>query len=310
MNLLPFIILGDLSLHFFYRKYQSLYNNVMTNASSACATKASEAVADQAPYSLDKIRTIRRADLCISERCIGKGVFGKCYIGKLGHIDVCVKAFRKHFESALNVEAHLLSQCCHKNLPWLYGVVMEDRSLKVIVMSFHGNDGSAVSLHHILCSQSQSHSSATLLPRQAKTVVLGLVSALKYLHDKSIIHNDIKSDNVVVEYCSSVGAKAVLVDFGKACYTYLAKKYSLSKEGKQEYSKKHPQIAPDLRDGHCLQSFASDIYAFGRVVKSIDDIFLHIPVVASLSNTCMDYLCSNRPTTMEVFTFFSNLFPH
>ena len=68
---------------------------------------------------------------------------------------------------------------------------------------------------------------------------LGLISALKYLHSKCILHNDIKSDNVVVEYTSS-RAKGVLVDLGKACYVSDAKQYTLSKEERQAYAVNHP----------------------------------------------------------------------
>ena len=221
---------------------------------------------------------------------------------------MCIKAFRKRFNSALGIEAHLLSKCCHENLPWLYGVVT-DNSLKLIVMSFHGNDGRSMSLHHLLHLQSQSQSSPTLSSEQAKTVVLGLISGLKYLHNKSILHNDVKSDNIVVQYIlPGASVKAILIDLGKGCYLSAAKKYHLSQKEQEEYSKNHPQIAPDLRSGHCSQSFASDVYSLGRVLKLLNDTSLHIPVISSLSSMCMEYLCSKRPTTSELFTTFRNLF--
>ena len=189
----------------------------------------------------------------MSKKSIGHGVFGNCFIGKLAHINVCVKVLKKHRERVFPTEAHILYQCCHENLPWLYG-------------------------------------SSTLSVPGAKSVMLGLISALKYLHSKCILHNDIKSDNVVVEYTSS-RAKGVLVDLGKACYVSDAKQYTLSKEERQAYAINHPQIAPDLREGHCKQGFASDIYLTGRIMAYVNDRVLNIPVIASYSD-----LCTKRPT--------------
>ena len=92
--------------------------------------------------------------------------------------------------------------------------------------------------------------------------MLNVISAIRFLHNKNILHNDIKSDNIVVDEC---GPKAVLIDFGKACFIKEAVKYFLSPEEKSRYKKEHPHIAPDLRDGHCNQSKSTDIFSFGRV---------------------------------------------
>lgn len=91
------------------------------------------------------------------------------------------------------MEAHLLSKCCHANLPWLCGIVT-DKSFKLIVMNFHGKDGQSVSLHHVLHSQ-PSHS---LTLEQTKVDILGIISGLRYLHEKSISHNDVKSHNIAI----------------------------------------------------------------------------------------------------------------
>lgn len=149
----------------------------------------------------------------MSKKSVGYGVFGNCFIGKLAHINVCVKVLKKHRERVFpNSEAHILYQCCHENLPWLYGIVAGTGCPKIIVMSFHGSYEWKNSLHQLLCSHSDSCFSTLSVP-DAKLVMLGLISALKYLHSKCILHNDIKSDNVVVEYTSSC-AKGVLVDLG------------------------------------------------------------------------------------------------
>ena len=48
-----------------------------------------------------------------------------------------------------------------------------------------------------------------------KRLLLGLVSAVKYLHDQSILHNNIKCENVLIESkCSTYNS--ILIDFGNA----------------------------------------------------------------------------------------------
>ena len=270
-----------------------------TTVPNTCATKASENIKSRPSYSLDGIRQIEQTSLDISKQCIGRGVFAKCFIGKLAHIEVCVKVFRRGYEYTFPAEAHILLQCNHNNLPWIYGAVVE-KNKRAIIMSFHGSDGVSTSLHHAL-------STSALSPEQGKAVIVGLISAVKYLHEKDILHNDIKSDNVIVEYTSS-NAKGVLVDLGKACYISDCRKYDLTKEEKKKYSINHPQIAPDLRDGHCFQSFASDIYSAGRVLSEINRLVLKVPALDSLSSMCKEYSSCSRPNTNDVFSSINFLF--
>ena len=143
----------------------------------------------------------------MSKKSFGHGVFGNCFIGKLAHIVclyvyvcmyVCVKVLKKHRERVFPAEAHILYQCCHENLSWFYGIVSEAGCPKIIVMSLHGSYEHKSSLHQLLCSHSDPCSGTLSVPG-AKSVMLGLILALKYLHSKCILHNDIKSDNIVVE---------------------------------------------------------------------------------------------------------------
>lgn len=99
------------------------------------------------------------------------------------------------------------------------------------------------------------------------------------------MHNDIKSDNIVIDKRSST-YRCVLIDLGKGCDFNNAKKYQLSEAERRRYSREHPQVAPDLRDGHCKQSQYSDVYATGRVITTVNSKFIHISAVASYGLLC------------------------
>lgn len=68
--------------------------------------------------------------------------------------------------------------------------------------------------------------------------------------------------------------RAVLVDFNKACFIEDAQVYKLSANERLRYAKCHPQVAPEVRDGLQKQSYASDIYAFGRVIDKVNTLIL------------------------------------
>ena len=75
-------------------------------------------------------------------------------------------------------------------------------------------------------------------------------------------HNDIKSDNIMIDNRSSI-PQSILIDFGKGCFISDGKVYKLSLQEQQRYAIEHPQVAPDLHDGHCRQSQYSDVYSLG-----------------------------------------------
>ena len=99
-------------------------------------------------------------------------------------------------------------------------------------------------------------------------MVIRLSETLAYIHKHGLLHNDIKSDNIVL-YFDEKQLKPVLIDFGKACAMEDGKHYKLSDEEKKKYREKHTQIAPEIVDGTAPQSTASDIYSLGRVVCHI-----------------------------------------
>ena len=248
------------------------------------------------------IRSICYEDLRFSkEDLLGKGTFGKCMRGKLAHLNVCIKVLRKgaEYQATFSTEATLLSQCCHPNLPWIYGVVHQP---SIIVLSLHTINHKCFTIHSILQG-----SIITMSVDQWKKIIHGVILAIEYLHNKSILHNDIKGNNVVIEKVGSE-AHSILIDLGKGCFLPHGKAYNLNDAKRREHKKKYPHIAPDLVDGHCSQSKNSDIFSFGKLVKEINDVHLNLPALQALNLHCTEYYCNQRPSTVDIKTTITNLF--
>ena len=235
------------------------------------------------------------------EDVLGKGTFGKCFRCELAHIDVCIKVLRKgaDYQATFATEATLLSHCCHPNLPWLYGVVHQP---SIIISSLHTTNSSSITVHSVLHGNT--------LPLSAdewKKIINGVILATDYLHNKSILHNDVKANNVVIQKVSSE-IKSILIDLGKGCFLPHGKTYHMNDPKRREHKKKYPHIAPDLVDGHCNQSKVSDVYSFGRLLKQINDVQLNLPALNSISLHCTEYYCTQRPSTLDIKTTIHNLF--
>lgn len=274
---------------------------------SICGTKSS--CSSQANHYIipRSVRRIAYTDLHLNkEEILGKGVYGKCIRGKFASVNVCIKVIRggANYQSTFEVETTLLSQCCHPNLPWLYGAVFR---LKAIVLSLHIVNDKSVTIHSTFCS-SCTDSVPVFTTDNWKKILYGVISATNYLHSRSILHNDIKCNNIVIERTASE-VNSVLIDLGKGCFVKHAKAYRLhSNASKREHIKSYPHIAPDLISGHCKQSKESDLYSLGRVIKQVNLHHLGVPALESLSSQCTEYYCRNRPPIAEIKTFVYNLF--
>lgn len=100
----------------------------------------------------------------------------------------------------------------------------------------------------------------------------------------------------------STTPQSILIDFGKGCFAADGKSYNLSPEERCRYALEHPQVAPDLRDGHCRQTPYSDVYSLGRVIKQVNDKFL-----TSYASLCNQYNCTKRSSSDDLFTFMQRM---
>ena len=174
----------------------------------------------------------------------------------------------------------------HINLPYLFGVCLSSRPS--IVTSFHGFDSQTITVHTALYSPSKEIQDIVATVSWMD-VLQQVCASLEHLHCyQSVIHNDLKCDNVVLASTSQSYIKAVIIDFGKACLLAEGKKYTLNYKQREQYKVNHPHVAPDIHGGLHKQSDASDIYSFGRIIH-INSVSLDNEVLKELSCTCMLY---------------------
>ena len=165
-----------------------------------------------------------------------------------------------------------------------------------VVTSFHGYGDYSVTIHSAPFSTS-SKMARLLNGVDWRRIMVDILSGLEHLHSQcKILHNDLKDDNIALSKTSSP-IRAVIVDFGKAWKISERKYYSLTREEKKCYKTHHPQVAPDLCDGHSRQSATTDVYSVGRVLSTIN-------VHSSLNNDrikeCPDIITLKNAVTIEM----------
>ncbi|XP_066573971.1 uncharacterized protein LOC136764042 [Amia ocellicauda] len=96
------------------------------------------------------------------------------------------------------------------------------------------------------------------LPVKA-TIITGMCQGLTYLHQKRIVHQDLKPDNIMIEYGSN---RPVLIDFGVAKILYAGGISTAPNIGNEAYAP--PKVLRgSLRGKH------SDVWAMGKIVAEL-----------------------------------------
>ncbi|KAG7154127.1 Raf serine/threonine-protein kinase-like 2 [Homarus americanus] len=119
---------------------------------------------------------------------------------------------------------------------------------------------------------------------QKVLTLIKIAEALSQIHDKNIIHNDLKTNNVTVTLQEDQPTVHI-IDFGKA------KIRGTFKHNKHPFRRYWE--APEFTDGD-FTSPESDTYSFGQLVKLVATL-THNPVVQEGLQTIVDMTTSRSP---------------
>ena len=234
---------------------------------------------------MGSLRVIEESNLKILETEIGRGCFGVCFLAKYGARTVVVKQQQDCLAS--KHEARMAARLSHPNTVCFIGIV-ERKNRIDIVTNFYNVNGERLNLGDIPVENTSINWTHLLS---------GLCSGIRHLHDKvKILHNDIKSNNIVLDGHSLAEAEAVLVDFGKATDQSSPKSYQRPAD-----TKKFKHLAPELGQPNGKQSKKTDIYSLGFLMRGLKYKFANFPTIfVNLYRSCLRCNPSQRPTVNEL----------
>lgn len=196
---------------------------------------------------------------------IGSGAFGVCVLKLYRNIEVAIKYLKGSSFQDLLSEAKIIKELQgHPNLPILLGISPKTTKERYIVTKFHGKNLKGISLCYALKNKL-----ADIEIKQYQCICHGVAKGLLHMHIRGYLHNDLKPDNVVIDFIEGKPSP-VIIDFGKSCTVSEGKTKKVPLGERQMYLKKHSHIAPELLDGVHRQAISTDIYSLGILLRLVN----------------------------------------
>ncbi|MFC2019807.1 protein kinase [Chloroflexota bacterium] len=192
------------------------------------------------------------------ERLLGQGGMGSVYLAtdQLLERQVAIKILKpdivpRHNPVRFYYEARILARMNHPNIVTLYNCGWY-REQAYLVMEY----ASGKLLSSLINSYGNIHSSLTIA--EALKILTKVCDAINYAHEHSVIHRDIKPDNVIV------GDDVKLMDFGiaKMCEDDRLPSVISTAEGTPLYCAPEQAMGGDIDE-------RSDIYSLGVVIYEV-----------------------------------------
>ncbi|XP_068749122.1 calcium-dependent protein kinase 1-like [Montipora capricornis] len=176
----------------------------------------------------------------------------------------------------------------HPNLSFLFGVCTEKEPFS-LVLQFYGKGGKSLTLHMVV--------KARMLKKKSTTKVFQeIINTLEYIHDKGYVHNDLKANNVILDWRGDE-FRPILIDFGKS--------EQISKvEGYKRRTSSY--IAPEVILGE-KEGPRSDIYSFGKMLEAAVSGRSFCASFKEVISETTALAASDRPSTRKVSLLFSEV---
>ncbi|KAL4086907.1 hypothetical protein PRIC1_013965 [Phytophthora ramorum] len=202
---------------------------------------------------------IQRQDVTyLTEMPMERGGFGEVYHVKWIYCEAAVKEIRITTEREMNsfrMEVNLWSRLQHGNIVRLYGA--NDRERPYFIVSAYAENGR---LNEYLRRQRADGHEVVWKK------LLQVAAGLQYIHQRGIIHGDLKGDNIVVDAAGT----AMLVDFGLSFFHEGAPSIRMSVENNLRAMQWR---APEYVTRTVTRpTFKSDIYSLGMtIIEAVTD---------------------------------------
>ncbi|KAJ8289719.1 hypothetical protein GJAV_G00004500 [Gymnothorax javanicus] len=187
-------------------------------------------------------------------RLIGGGAFGNVYKMNYNGKNAAVKRVPMHKISDQHLEREwaICQQVNHSNVVKILGRPWLAESKWHFPLEFICGE----TLETVIFEPGESDIRLSLSSQA--TIITGMCEGLHYLHKNSIVHQDLKPDNIMVEYGS---LRAVIIDLGLAKF-YRGGYSSATPGGNVEYA------APEIFSGH-RQDMSTDVWAMGKIIGEL-----------------------------------------
>ena len=189
-------------------------------------------------------------------------------------------------------EARIISQFLdHHGLPLLFGVCLNEMPVS-IVLKFNGEGNESLTIYKAAKTKCISDK------LEWNKILWDTADALQHIHEAGYVHNDLKSNNVVLEKREDDKIHPVIIDFGKSVVIEKAKK-AAAKPLHLRGHYKHSYIAPELINGTGRPSIESDVFALGFLIKTVYKL-LKFQNISTVKDALIRDSPNNRPSISDL----------
>ena len=195
-----------------------------------------------------------------------KGTFGSLSIVKLKNLNNLVAALKtisltNSTELDVILEAKVMHAVSgHHLFPYCFGFIRPNKIVSQFLGSFLDTGECNVR------TVQNVRGTGTLNKYQWVLICNQIIEGICFLHGLTILHNDIKSDNIILY--GSIMTNVKIIDFGKSTLISKPVVYNLNSDAIAKYNVFHRHLAYELRNvADTKQSVFTDTYSVGHLVK-------------------------------------------